>query len=195
MPSHIYRIERRITIAITQLYFFTVDFGGGGKNIPAFISTPAFASALLEPGLSGFLGKEGLLSADRGDFGSSEGKWLRRGKSFVPPSRLKASVRGVIGTRPAGGSRGVGGMRDARLNAVIGDLRPLGESLIAFHRASRSFFSRRFSANSCFCSLVGKDDHRPIQNWAVKIALGSCQDCHSDQVHMIGRKRSLQYDN
>lgn len=102
---------------------------GPADDSPAAIadmeSSSACALALSKPGLSGDREKSGLLIAYVGDLGAlGELKWFRRGRSRVPPSTLKACVRGVMGYMlgllmpPV--VPGVRGMGEPRVKAVRG---------------------------------------------------------------------------
>lgn len=79
---------------------------------PGPVSSSGFFCVLSNPGLSGLPGKVGLRRANREEklrLLGREGSlsldlefmlnWSRRGRSLVPPSRLNAIVRGVIGLR------------------------------------------------------------------------------------------------
>lgn len=67
-------------------------------DFPMWRSVPTRS---MKPGLMGLLGRSGLLIAKEGDVAAvGVLNWLRKGRSFVPPSVLNAIVRGVIGFNP-----------------------------------------------------------------------------------------------
>lgn len=100
-------------------------------------------------------------------------KWFRNGRSFVPPRRLKARVRGVIGLRAEVEVLwGVLGLVGNSLSDMAGTFVSLvGESSRWAYLDSRAM---RFASRAARWEEEGKQDQIDRPSWAANMMLLLC---------------------